>query len=210
MPYLQPATNNYFGFQPASGAGMVNINLYLVSSSEANQISPGDVVVYATHTSASSVRRLTGSTSTDAGIPVGVSASLVIAGAGSTGASLRSLTSQNVLVYDNPETLFVGCDTTSGVIGGGVAVGKSVWVCATGVTGSTGLASYNRSVMALSAVTASSQAIFRVIGLHPVEAGYSTVAAGTAAAATEVRKWILQPDIHVNAGYGVATGHVTT
>ena len=212
MPYLQPATANYFGFLPAQRAdAQPQTNIYLVSSSEPDQISIGDVVVYATHSSASSVRRVTGSTTTDAGLPVGVSASFVLANAGSTGAGLRSLTSQNVLVYDSPNQIFCGCDTTSGVFGGGRFLGQSFGVVSTGATGSTGPNStLNRSVQALSIVTASSQGIFRVIGLHPIETALSTVAAGTAGAVGEVRKLLLRPDRHANAGYGVGIGHVTT
>lgn len=213
MPYNIPATANYFGFNPVShpSGGNAPSNLYLVSSSEGNPVNIGDVVVYATHSSASSVRRITGSTTTDAGVPVGVAASRVASGDGSTGASLRFQSSQNVLVYDSPFTIFVGCDTTSGVIGGNVFIGQSFGVTATGVVGSTGLnSSLNRSVMALSGVTASSQGVFRVIGLHPCETALSTVAGGTAAATTEVRKWLLQPDRHINAGLGIGIGHVTT
>lgn len=217
MPYLQPATNNYFGFMPAQDVTGIaaKTGLYLVSSSEGNDIMPGDVVVYATHTSGSGIRRKTGSTSTDLGVTVGVAASVLVAGNGSSGASLRALTSQNVLVYDSPYQIFVGCDTTSGVIGGGalgggVVMGKFVGVVSTGVIGSTGPSSMlQRSVMAVSAVTASSAGCFVVLGLHPCESGLSTVAAGTAASSGEVRKWILQIANHYALPTGVG-GHVTT
>jgi hypothetical protein len=211
MPYLRPNTANYFGFSPATGHRNTPANIYLVSSSEADQISPGDVVVYATHSSSCSIRRVTGSTTTDAGVMVGVAASLVVANGGSTAASLRSLTSQNVLVYDDPLTIFVGCDTTSGVFGYGTFLGKSFGVTATGVTGSTGPhGTLNRSVQAISVVTASSQGRFRVIGLHPVENALSSIAAGTAATSTDTRKLLLQPDMSANVGMGVGVGHVTT
>lgn len=214
MPFLIPATNNYFGFMPAEGAD-ARTRIYLVSATEANQISYGDVVCMATSAGACSVRRATGSTTTDAGIMVGVAASVVVANGGSTAASMRSLTSQNVLVWDDPATIFVGCDTTSGILGLGEHIGKSVGIVSTGVTGSTGLSSLNRSVQAVSIVTASSGGTpgfrFRIIGVHPVETGFSTAAAsGTAGAATEVRKLLLKPDTHANAGYGVGIGHVTT
>jgi hypothetical protein len=167
----------------------------------------GDVVVYATHSSSCSIRAITGAT-TDAGVMVGVAASVVVANGGSTAASLRSLTSQNVLVYDDPLTIFVGCDTTSGVFGYGTFMGKSFGVAATGCIGSTGVSSLNRSVQAISVVTASSQGRFRVIGLHPIENALSSIAAGTAATSTDTRKLLLQPDQHANAGANA--GHVTT
>lgn len=214
MPYYQPATANYFGFQPVEG-DQARTRVYLVSSSEANQISIGDVVVYATHTSGASVRRATGSTTTDLGLMVGVAANTVLAGDGSTGADFRIQSSQTCLVYDDPNTLFFGCDTTSGVIGGGVAAGMAFGICSTGAVGSAGPnATLKRSVMALSGVTASSGSVvgyrFNVIGLHPMEASHSTQTVGVAAATTAVRKWILKPAFHANAGLGIGYGHVTT
>jgi hypothetical protein len=214
LPYLQPATANYFGFQPVEG-DQARTRLYLVSSSEANQISVGDVVVYATHTSGSSIRRATGSTTTDLGLMVGVAANTVLAGDGSTGADFRVASSRTCLVYDDPNTLFYGCDTTSGVIGGGVAAGLAFGVCSSGVTGSTGInTTLNRSVMAVSGVTASSGSVvgyrFNVIALHPVETAHSTGALGVALATSNVRKWILKPSFHANAGLGIGYGHVTT
>jgi hypothetical protein len=214
VPYLQPATANYFGFLPSEGPE-ARTRIYLVSSSEAAQISIGDVVVYATHSSGVSIRQATGSTTTDLGLMIGVAASIVKANDGSTSANIRALTSQTCLVWDDPYTLFVGCDTTSGVLGQGAFAGMCLGVVSSGVIGSTGInTSINRSVQALSGVTASSGSAigyrFRVVGLHPIETVLSTVAEGTAAATTEVRKWILKPEFHALAAGGVGYGHITT
>ena len=202
MPYLQRATNNYFGFVPAYGNQRTNI--YQVSSSAttgATAIYPGDVVVYSTLADAGPVVRVaTGGTSTDAGVMVGVAASFVGALGGSTGADPRILSTQTVLVYDDPNTVFVGCDTTSGVIGVG-PIGKKYALLSTGCVGSTGPGPGNHSVMAISGVSASSGSgrgyRFTVIGIHPVENAYSSISAGTAAAATAVRKWLMLPSQHV-------------
>lgn len=211
MPYLQPRTANYFGFQPATGIAPPQSNVYLVSSSEAGQISIGDVVVYATDKQ--TVRVTSGPT--DAALMVGVAASLVVANGGSTAADPRILSTQTVSVWDHPEQIFVGCDTTSGVFGVGTHIGKAFQVLATGAIGSTGPnGTFNRSVMAISGVTASSGSAisyrFTVVGLHPCENAFSTVAVATAAAATEVRKLLLKPVFHSQRQGHSGTGHVTT
>lgn len=210
MPYYQAATNNYFGFMPMEGTPAPRVRPYLVSSTEANDINPGDVVVMATDKN--TARRLAARADTQ--YTLGIAASRVKAGDGSTGADPRVHTSQVVLVYDDPETLFVSCDTSSGVIGVGAHIGKSFQVAATGVTGSTGVNPYTlRSNMAISGVTASSGSDasfrFRLMNIHPCEiSGWSTEAA-TNAVTTGVRKLILKPDFHLyNAGFGL--GHVTT
>ena len=214
MPYLQRATANYFGFQPAKE--VLSINNYLVSSSAttgATAIYPGDVVVFSTLSDGDQVVRvITGApSSTDAGVFAGVAASYVPALGGSTGADPRIHSSQTCLVYDHPDQVFYGCDTTSGVIGVS-PLGKSYGVTATGVIGSTGPnGTLLRSVMAISGVTASSGSAngyaFKVIGLHPIENAYSSIAAGTAAAATAVRKFLLVPalPLHGRRDRGVVT-----
>jgi len=209
MAYLQPksTTPRYFGFVPCGGSQRTNI--YLVSSSEGDPIYPGDVVVMATdkHTA----RRRTGSSSTDVGLMIGVAASIVLANEGSTAAGINSLSSQNCLIYDDPDQMYFGTDSSSGVLGVGTHVGKSVGVCSTGVVGSTGVATgtLKRSVMALSMVTASSQGMFRVLGIHPIDDNFST-AASVAAASSETRTLMVVPDLHVFSGRGAGAGHITT
>lgn len=210
MPYYQAATNNYFGFMPVEGIPVPRLRAYLVSSSEGSDINPGDVVVFATDKNSARVI----ASRTESPLTLGVAASRVRAGDGSTGADPRVVSSQVLLVYDDPETLFVSNDTSSGVIGAGNHLGKSFQVCATGVVGSTGPnATLGRSVMAISGVTASSGSDasfrFRLVGLHPVEVSGWSTASATTAVATGVRKLVLKPDFHVyNAGFGA--GHVTT
>jgi hypothetical protein len=173
---------------------LVQCNPYLVSSSE-GAIFVGDVVTF---TTLDTVRAVTGAyTPTSSGLLLGVAAQTLAANGGSTAATFAVNSSQMVLVYDSPQQIFVGCDTTSGVIGSN-GIGKNYAVLATGCTGSTGNnTSLGRSVMALSGVTASSGGAFKVIGLHPVESAMSTVAAATAGATTEVRKWLIIPAAHV-------------
>lgn len=192
MPFLQKATNNYFGFMPATGlpGTMAACNPYLVSSSE-GAIFNGDVVMM---TTLDTVRSITGAfTPTSSAAILGVAAQFLAANGGSTAATLSANTSQMCLVYDEPLQQFTACDTTSGIIGPQTGVFKNYVILASGAVGSTGpnTVSLNRSVMAISGVTATAVGAFHVIGLHPVEGGvYSTVAAATAATSSEVRKWI--------------------
>src|SRR5262245_21084969 len=133
MPYNQPGgVANYFGFYPAEATINPRVRLYMVSSSEAGQISRNDIVVLATDKQ--TVRVM--ASRTDTAIMVGVAASVVLAGDGSTGASPRVQSSQNCLVWDDPNTVFVVTDTTSGVLGAGQHIGKLFQVAATGVVGS--------------------------------------------------------------------------
>jgi hypothetical protein len=210
MPYLQPATANYFGFQPAEDQAPPRIRVYLVSSTEASNINIGDLVCLTTDKN--TVRVVASRAATE--FTLGIAASRVIAGDGSTAADPRVLSTRTVAVYDDPNTIFYSGDTSSGVIGAGNHIGKSFQVAATGVTGSTGAnPTIGRSVMAISGVTASSGSDasfrFRLIGLHPVENAWSTIAAATATTTGETRKLLLKPDFHLyNAGFGL--GHVTT
>jgi hypothetical protein len=173
MPYLQPATNVYFGFMPARAEdGSQPCNPYPVSSSEANDINFGDAVVLSTK---GTVRVITGTWST--GI-LGIAASYVKAGDGSTSANLMNgPSSQIVLVYDGPNQVFVTHDSTSGVIADGSLL-KSVSIISTGVAGSTGPSgTFHRSVMVISGASTSALLPFKYLGLHPAELG--VVSSGT-------------------------------
>jgi len=211
MPWLQPATNNYFGFIPAvSAGGQVQVNPYPVSSSEAGDINIGDVVVL---TSLGTMK--VAPTGSLASLMAGVSASYLAANTGSLLAKLNSNTSQFVYVYDDPNQIFVGCDTTSGVTAASTAyaststenewIGHTVAVCTTGPIGSTGPSSVtHQSVMCLSGVLSTYGAntgVFKILGLHPIEGGQlSTAARFAAGAATVVRKYLLRPSTHQLAG----------
>lgn len=190
MPYNQPNKNNYFGFMPVQGIGAGAVcNPYPVSSSEATKINIGDVVVL-TSIDTAKIAAAGGLT----GQCLGVAASVMAAGAGSTAATLRQNSSQLLLVYDNPDTIFFGCDTTSFAIGS-TGMFKNYAILATGVTGSTGPnPNLNQSVMALSGASGSSGLAFpfKVIGLHNIDNTFST-AALSAVGSSEVRKWLLQP-----------------
>ena len=185
MPYLQPATANYFGLMPA--AEVLSINAYPVSSSE-GQIAAGDLCVL---TSRNTVKTASTATGIALATPVvGVAAQFFGANLGST-----TITNTNkCLIYDHPLQLFAMCDSSSGVVGSS-GIGLSYFVSGTGVTGSTGVnATLGRSVMAISgAVQASSAGQVKIIALHPVENNvYATGATGAA----NVRKWIVQNMVH--------------
>lgn len=155
MPYLQPETNNIFGFQPANGP-QGRTNLYHVSSSEAVAILPGDVIVW------SSVGGVRAAVSADTRGLVGVAAAPL------STASFAAAT-LNCLVYDDPNQVYAVAVTTSA----GMTLadyGKAFGVIAT-ATG-TGIPStaVGRSKHALHVVSASSGQMFRLISLHPIEA----------------------------------------
>lgn len=199
MPYIQPKKNNYFGFAPAKQEDNIIANPYLVSSSE-GAIYAGDVVVV---TTIGTVKSMV--TGTD---PIlGVAANHLAANAGSTTATYGDL-AKMVSVYDDPEMIFVGAVSSSGNVASSMNF-KSVAVLTTGVVGSTGPnTSLNRSVMALSGVTASSAGgPFKLIGLHPIEGNDFSTDAGSAGAATSVRKWLVVPDNHI---LGLRVGVGTT
>ncbi len=208
MPYIQPRTANYFGFMPydAQPGGLIQTNAYVVSSSEA-AIYIGDVV---TLTSIDTVKAVTGAFST---MILGVAAQFLGANLGTTGSTgvtfNNPLSSQMLLVYDSPHQLFTVCDTTSGIMGS-TAMNKNVAVLSSGAVGSTGpnTVSLNRSVMAISGVTASSGAAlpFKVMGLHPVETGWWSTDAGSAGVAASVRKYIVKPNNHI---YAQGTGQAS-
>lgn len=190
MPFNQPATNNYFGFQPVMAAGGVaQITPYLVSSSEASQISIGDVV---TMTSIGTVRITTGTYIPTSSMPtVGVAASVVTANGGSTAALINAPSSQVALVYDGPGQLFMGCDTTSGAVGTQTGLFKNYAIISTGCVGSTGPSSAGRSAMVIGGVTATAAGAFHLVALHPMEQGlFSSVAAAATVTSSGVRKWI--------------------
>lgn len=196
MPFNQYLTGNYFGFMPVqAGKSQVQVNPYLVSSSE-GAIYVGDCLML---TSIGTVKQNTGSARM-----VGVAAGSLAANGGSTAASLNTFSTTTVLVWDDPSQIFMGCDTSSGIMNY-PSVFKNVAV----VVGSTVRnGTVNASGMAISAVTASSGSgfPFKVIGLHPLE-NQSTVAHGTAAASTNVRRWLLQPNHILSAN---AEGNITS
>ena len=196
MPYLQPATNNYFGFMPAREGARTG--LYIVSSSEAGDINIGDVVV-PTSLGTAAVAPAGGLV---VGTILGVSASFLSNG---TGKKANPTTTQMVMLYDDPYQVFVGCDTTSGVFGpinttGGLF--QNVSVATTGCTGSTGPnATLKRSVMAISGVLTSiarDYGVFKVLGMHPCEGNVASSGASRGTVTSSgVRKWLLQPATHV-------------
>lgn len=202
MPYLQPATNNYFGFMPAREGARTG--LYTVSSSEAGDINIGDVVVPTSLGTA----KVAPAGALATGIILGVSASFLTA---ATGVKANPTTTQQVLLYDDPNQVFVGCDTTSGVFG---PINTSngmydfVAITTTGCVGSTGPSTtLKRSVMTLSGVlttVAITGGVFKVIGMHPIEGNVaSSAAARGTCTSSGVRKWLLQPGAHSLAGYSI-------
>lgn len=197
MAFLQPQTNNYFGLQPVVSAGsLIQCNPYIVSSSE-TAISAGDLVMFSTLDTIKSVAAVTGAigSPTSSQAYAGVAAMSLPANGGSTAAQYNFNSSQLLLVYDDPNQLYVICDTTSGVIGSLQGGFKNYVILATGCVGSTGPfqsgTASARSNMALSGVTSTAAGCFKVMYMHPIENNsFSTAGAATAGSAVNVRKWI--------------------
>ncbi len=211
MPWNQPATNNYFGFIPVvSPTGSVSINPYPVSSSEAADINIGDAVVL---TSIGTMK--VAPTGALGSLFAGVAANYLAANTGILGAKLNSNTSGLLYVYDDPNQIFMGCDTTSGAAVASTQyaststenqwVGHTYGILTTGCTGSTGPSSVtHQSVMAISGVISTHGAntgVFKILGLHPMENNtLSTAAWAAAGGAANVRKYLLKPSTHQLAG----------
>lgn len=167
MPFLQPNSQTYFGFIPAGPC--LSLNAYPVSSSEA-AIFAGDVCLL---TSISTVKPIAALSTGDKTI-IGVAQNYVAANTGSTGQ-----TGPFVYIYDHPDQVFCGTDTTSGGIGSTGAF-KSYAVEATGAVGTTGVGNINTGIsnMAIQAVSASSGGAMRHLGLHPIEQNLYATATG--------------------------------
>lgn len=204
MPYIQRATANYFGFMPAQAdATLVPVNAYTVSSSEANAINAGDVVMLTTDKE--TARRVTG---TFAGTILGVAANSIAAGAGSTGATINVNTSQLLYVYDDPDQVFAVSCSSSGILAA-AAIGQRVPVISTGPAGTSPSALLLRSNQVIG-IGSTSAGAFTVLGLHPIENGdYSSAAGGAATVTADVRKYLVKPNVHY-FGVAASTGHVTT
>jgi hypothetical protein len=214
MPWLQPATNNYSGFHPATAAfGAAQVNLYPVSSSEAGDINIGDVVVL---TSIGTMK--VAPTGSLASLAAGVAASYLPAAGGILAAKLNSNSSGMVLVYDDPDQVFWGTDTTSAVAAASTAyaststenewIGHTYAICTTGPIGSTGPSSAtHQSVMCLSGQLSTHGAgtgVFKILGLHPIENNaLSTAALFAAVGASGVRKYLLKFSTHQLDGNNV-------
>ncbi len=189
MPFNQPATPTYVGFWPVESAGtVIQSNAYLVSSSEGSDISIGDVVTLTTKNTVRIPAAGTWQTMTSSQITLGVAASFVPAGGGSTAATANFKTSAMVLVYDAPNQVFAGCDTTSGVVGPVTGMFKNYGIETTGFVGSTGPIN-GRSCMIISGVTATAAGIIKIIGMHPCEMGiWTSGSAGGTVTTSGVRK----------------------
>ena len=207
MPYIQKGANNYFGFMPVEGGTIPSkVNPYLVSSSN-SQINRGDVVIITSSGVAGTVASLTfGAAVSSTWVMLGVAAQSMAANTGSTAAWINTSSTQMLLVYDDPQQLFVTCDTTSFLISSTAGIGKNVGFLTTGPVGFAPNATLLQSVQALAGNSASSGLyMFKIVAMHPVESGYSTDQGGTGVAAS-VRKWIVQPNVHY---YGQGTGGLT-
>lgn len=179
MPYLQPATNNIFGFDPGTGP-QGRTNLYPVSSSEAVAILAGDAIVW------------TSSATARAALTADAPASYPLIGvaAGPLSTADMAAATFNLLVYDDPQQVYTVAITTSAgmslnALGGSFAI-------VTSATG-TGIPStlVGRSKHAL-AVASTAAAYFKMVGLHPVEGYAMTTSAG------KPQKYLVTPNVTPN------------
>lgn len=203
MPYLQAGTVNFFGFTPAQAVGgEAPCNAYAVSTS-AGAILIGDVVVMAS-TPAGFVKSatigtssiVTGATGTTI---VGVAAQSVAANAGGT-----------CLVYDDPDQVYVTCDSGGATAGLGSSdnrvLGISYTLNVTSTLGPSGRSSMH--FMATGAVLpggvgdANSRPVL-VLRVHPIENLTGTAPYQTASGQT--KKWLVKLNGVGNIAAGVQT-----
>ncbi len=213
MAFNIPATPTYVGFWPVESAGtIVQCNPYLVSSSEGSDISIGDVLTLTTKNTARIPAAGTWQTMTSSQATLGVAASIVKAGDGSTGANVQVDSSRIVLVYDGANQVFAGCDTTSGVAGPLTGYFKNYGIETTGCVGSTGPVN-GRSNMVISGVTATAAGIIKLIGLHPCERGvFTSGSAGGTVTSSGVRKhlFIFETGLTLQSTQLVAINNTTS
>lgn len=173
MPYIQPNTNNIFGLNPAEGfPGNQQTRLYAVSSSEADNILPGDAIV---RTSLGTVRAAVTADTLH----------LIGAAAGPVTTSAYAQGTLNLLVYDDPDQHYVVTNTTAATMTiAMIGMNIGIVTTATGV----GIPStlVGRSKHAIG-TAASSAGMLRIVALHPIETYSSAPTAGQAL------KWIVRP-----------------
>ena len=142
-------------------------------------------------TSINTVRLITGTyIPTSSMATVGIAASRVVAGDGSTGANIQIDSSKTLLVYDDPGQIFAGCDTTSGVVVAQLGLFKNYAIISTGCVGSTGPVG-SRSNQVIGGATATVAGAIHIVGLHPCEMGVQT-SGTTTVTSSGVRKYLFK------------------
>jgi len=186
MPYLQPATNNIFGLQPAEGP-QGRVNLYAVSSSEAVPILPGDAIVW---TSVATVR---------AAVSADTPATIRLVGAAADALSTASFSgvTYNLPVYDDPQQIFaIAVTTSAGLTITDYGKAFNILTSSTGTGVVSTAVSGGRSKHALHVVSASSGGYLRMVSLHPVEVfGASGFVVTTSAG--KPQKYLVTPNVGV-------------
>lgn len=193
MPYLQANTNTPFGFAPADGSfGRAVTAGYVVSSSFGSNVFAGDLMVVTS--SAGYVIPYGGVGTSGASNVIGVAAHfLPTVTAGTTGQiTAGAVQAANLLIYNDPDQLFVVQDNGSTALTG-LVIGNVIDVSASGA-GSTTLGR-SKMQLATSAVgnAASSFGAMKVVGLHPIEQGFGSSTGGTQ---IQQRKWLVKINRH--------------
>ena len=185
MPYLQPATNNIFGLQPANGP-QGRTNLYAVSATEAVAILPGDALVWS---SVATVR---------AAVTADLSTVNAFAGVAADALSTASFAAAtlNLLVYDDPQQVYAVAVTTS--LGMTITDYGKAFNILTSSTG-TGIPStaVGRSKHAMFALASSLVSYLKMVSLHPIEAlGPSGFVVTTSVG--KPQKYLVMPNVAAN------------
>lgn len=162
MPYLQPATDNPFGFMPAEDLDRQRI-ISRPKASSATVLFAGDPVIL-------SAGAVTLAQTTSSGVNMGVCAGPSAAG------------ETHVLVYEGPDNLFTAQDDGDTSALTATAIGKNFAMLMT-----TGSVLLNRSQVEIDANTGGTTSTdkgVRIVDLHPIEKG--VFASGTG----QPRLWI--------------------
>lgn len=166
MPYFQAASSTPVGFMPAGGYPIAQTGAYVVATSYAAAIFIGDPLVA---TSSSPIHGSVTNTYTSATYDriVGVAAQSLAASVGSTA----------LLVYDDPNQLFVVRANLESTGGSQNIIGSALIMSTAGTSNST----ISRSDVKLltSAASAGAGGAFRPLALHPLESHSATSSATT-------------------------------
>ena len=174
MPYLRPATDNPFGAMPYGK--LLNVGKYRKDASAA-RIYPGDFVIL----------------EADGNVAPATAGALNLIGVAAD-ASAGSTADTEVLVYDDPNQMYVIQDDNDTTSMGETELGTNADILAT--AGDTGT---DRSLMEIDSSSATAAtANLQIMQLHPMELDGARTGFVTSAAAGNQRKWIVKINEHIS------------
>jgi hypothetical protein len=172
MPYLQPATDTPFGAIPYGR--IYSLTKYRKDASAA-RIYPGDFIIM----------------EADGNVAPATAGALNIIGVAAD-ASAGSTADTEVMVYDDPNQLFVVQDDSDGTAMDETSIGANADILATAGNTTTDRSAHEIDSSSVTASTAN----LAIKGLHPMELDSARV--GFATATGQWRKWIVKINEHLD------------